>query len=139
MKDYYISLPDKFIFNLSLPIRISDINYGNHLGHDSLVSILHEARMTFLKKNNFAEANEHFGLIMSALHVVYKNQAFYGDILNISIGVNEVSYISFELCYLVKKDEIEIARAMTKMVCFDYLTQKVMKIPADLASLLKNY
>ena len=29
-------------------VRIADINYGNHLGHDRLVSLLHQARVEAL-------------------------------------------------------------------------------------------
>lgn len=28
-----------------LTVRVTDMNYGRHLGHDALVSLLHEARM----------------------------------------------------------------------------------------------
>ncbi|MCU0364969.1 MAG: hypothetical protein MUE93_04775 [Ignavibacteriaceae bacterium] len=35
-----IETPDKFIFSTEIPIRITDINYGGHLGNDSLLSII---------------------------------------------------------------------------------------------------
>ena len=28
-----------------LTVRVTDMNYGRHLGHDTLVSLLHEARI----------------------------------------------------------------------------------------------
>jgi len=40
-----IEIPDKFIYKTEIPIRITDINYGGHLGNDSLLSIIHEARV----------------------------------------------------------------------------------------------
>lgn len=131
-----INLPDQFIFSLKLPVRIYDVNYGNHLGHDSLVSLLHEARMVFLKEHHFSEANKEFGLIMASLHVLYKSQAFYGDELTISIGVSEVTRTSFYLIYVVQKIEIEVARAYTKMVCFDYEKQRIKKIPDGFLKIL---
>ena len=42
---------------LHIPVRITDVNYGNHVGNDSMVSIIHEARMQFLKKYGFSEMN----------------------------------------------------------------------------------
>ena len=44
-----IEIPGNPIYRVSVPVRITDINYGNHLGNDSMVSIIHEARMSFLK------------------------------------------------------------------------------------------
>lgn len=137
MLNQKIFLPDQFIFTVSLPVRIYDVNYGNHLGHDSLISLLHEARMAFLKKHHFSEANNNFGLIMSSIYVLYKNQAFYGDILKISLGVSEITKTSFQLTYLVQKNEIEVALACTKMACFDYQNQKIMKIPDEFLGILK--
>ena len=31
-----------------IPVRITDLNYGNHVGNDAFVSIIHEARMKWL-------------------------------------------------------------------------------------------
>ncbi len=45
------------LFSATLEVRISDINYGNHLGHDSLVSLLHEARVRFLRHLGYTELN----------------------------------------------------------------------------------
>ena len=44
-----IELPDNFPFTTSIPVRITDINYGGHVGNDTVLSIIHEARMQFLK------------------------------------------------------------------------------------------
>ena len=43
-----IELPEDFIFKTEIPVRISDINYGGHLGNDSLLSIVQESRVKFL-------------------------------------------------------------------------------------------
>ena len=40
-----LEMPEQFMGSFQVPVRITDINYGNHLGNDAFVSILHEARM----------------------------------------------------------------------------------------------
>ena len=51
-----IDLPEKFFdVEINIPVRITDINYGDHVGNDSLVGIIHEARMQFLQRYNFTE------------------------------------------------------------------------------------
>ena len=134
-----IDFPEKIIARLKIPVRITDINYGNHLGNDALVSILHEARVQWLQLNSYTELRvEHVGLIMSDLAVEYKNEAFYGDELDIAIAIGEISTVSFELYYRVTNQENkEIAKAKTGMVCYDYTAKKVAAIPLPFLSVIQ--
>jgi acyl-CoA thioesterase FadM len=50
-----LQLPQQFIFSTLIPVRITDINYGNHVGNDAILSLLHEARMQFLNKAGYTE------------------------------------------------------------------------------------
>lgn len=133
-----IELPEKKLYDIDLAVRISDINYGNHLGNDSLVSILHEARMQWLRSLNFTELTiDGSGLIMSDLAVEYKAEAFYGDKLRVSIFVTEPSAVSFDLYYSVlNQNKVLIARAKTGMVCYNYEKRKVVSIPESLKGIL---
>ena len=73
-----IIIPEKIITQIIIPVRITEINYGNHLGNDALVSILHEARMQWLSQLGYTELNiENTGLIMSDLAVEYKTRCDY--------------------------------------------------------------
>ena len=129
-----ITIPEHKIFSAIIPVRITDINYGNHLGNDALVSIIHEARMQWLASNNKTELQiDGVALIMADLAVEYKGEAFYGDVLNINIAVDEIQKVSFELYYEIStirnERSILIAKAKTGMVCFDYQARKVTSIP----------
>lgn len=134
-----ITIPDKIITQLTIPVRITDINYGNHMGNDALVSILHEVRMQWLTKLGYTELNiEDIGLIMSDLAVEYKKEAFYRDELTVAIAIGEISSVSFELYYRVSNQyNEEIAKAKTGMVCYDYAAKKVAAIPAKFLSLIQ--
>lgn len=138
---HHIHLPNKYHFTTTLPVRIYDINYGQHLGHDNFVTMLHEARVQYLKKLNQSEANI-FGLgwIMASLTVEYKNQAFYGDILTISLHVAPISKTSVECIHLITLDKTdkEIGRAKAKLTFFDYQEQKVKRIPDEFILFLKE-
>src|ERR1035437_284424 len=137
-----IDLPEKF-FNISIniPVRITDINYGDHVGNDSLVAIIHEARMQFLQHYGFTELNiEGIGLIMSDIIVEFKNESFYKDIVDIKMGRGDISKVSFELFYRLitirNNEEIIIANAKTTMVCYDYKLKKVVALPEKLKDIL---
>lgn len=138
-------LPTKFFPGVyTVPVRITDINYGNHTGNDSIVSIIHEARMQWLNSLGFTELNINgTGLIMADLALTFLQESFYGDIINIRMGVAAISGVSFDLYYelTVMRNGIqtEIARAKTGMVCFNYGVKKIAAIPVNLRSILEQY
>ncbi len=129
-----IELPNHFHFKTEIPIRVTDINYGGHLGNDSLLSIIQESRVQFLNSIGSTELN-FFGvaMIMSDVAVVYKSEGFYGEILVVEIAVDEISRVGFELLYKVteSKSNREIAIAKTGMVSFDYKNRKVVSVPDE--------
>ena len=72
-----IKLPTVFLFHADIPIRITDVNYGGHVGNDTLLSIIHEARVQFLKHHGYKEMNlEGLGLIMSDVMIEFKKELF---------------------------------------------------------------
>ena len=134
-------IPERKIFFTEIAVRITDINYGNHVGNDALVRILHEARVQWLTSKNYTELNiEGASLIMADLAVEYKGESFYGDLLIIEIAVGEISKAGFELYYIIhvnrNANNILIAKAKTGMVCFNYEEKKVREIPEKFAQLL---
>ncbi|HMJ47590.1 MAG TPA: thioesterase family protein [Ferruginibacter sp.] len=136
-----LEIPENVLANVSIPVRITDINYGNHVGNDSFVGIVQEARVLWLMTGGYDELNiEGAGLIMSDLAMEYKNESYYGDILEIKIGVNEISKISFNLYYVltVKRKDIEllVAKAKTGMVCYDYKARKITALPVRFITFL---
>jgi acyl-CoA thioesterase FadM len=138
-----IELPEKLLTSVSIPVRITDINYGNHLGNNSVVEIIHEARVQFLQQHGFTELNvAGTALIMSELLVEFKNESFYNDVLEIKIFCGEITRVSFELFYeiSVKRNEqlVIIALAKTGMVCYDYSVKKVSAVPEELRNILRK-
>lgn len=133
-----IDIPEKILLTVKLPVRITDINYGNHLGNDALVSILHEARVLWLKEGGYTELKiENVAMIMSDLAVEYKSEAFYGDELSVAISVGDVGRVNFDVYYSVSNQHNNvIAKAKTGLVCYDYENKKVAPIPENFKSFL---
>jgi acyl-CoA thioesterase FadM len=127
-----LDLPKKFVFFTNIPLRVSDINYGGHLGHDSVLTLTHEARVRFLAKHGFTEMDVYgAGLIISDAIIVYKSEAFWGEVVKIQIGISEFNKYGFDLIYKIteKKTKREIARVKTGMVFFDYKKRTVARVP----------
>lgn len=131
-----LDLPEQFIFTTKMAIRITDINYGNHLGNDAVLGIIHEARLRFLNHFGYSEKSiEGMGIIMTDSVINYKNEGRYGDILEVSMNVADVSKRSFDMYYLMVKsdDHKEIARAKTGMMFYDYEQSKIGETPSGFA------
>jgi acyl-CoA thioesterase FadM len=129
-----ISLPETFLFHTSIPVRITDLNYGGHVGNDALLSILHEVRLQFLKSMNYSEMNfAGTSLIMADVAIEFKSESFYGDTLLASVGCMDISRVGFDLVYKVEKTDgeklVPVAYAKTGMVCFNYESRKVSAVP----------
>ena len=128
-----LNLPDTFIFSTEMAVRITDLNYGNHLGNHALLGMVHEARMRFIKFCGY-ESELDFGgtaLIMADSAIVYKAEGFYSDVLQIDVTPAELHKYGFELYYRIsnKQTGVEVAQAKTGMLCFNYQTRKIVPLP----------
>ena len=138
-----IDLPETFSFSTLFAVRITDLNYGAHVGNDTVLSFIHEARVRYLHSLGYSELNlEGVGLIMADAALVFKNEMYYGDELLISIRAVEFSRVGFDLIYKIEKKPadqpvIVVALAKTAMVCFDYEQKKVVPLPENALASLK--
>jgi YbgC/YbaW family acyl-CoA thioester hydrolase len=137
-----IQLPENFIFHTEIAIRVSDLNYGNHVGNDSILTLMQEARTLFYRSMGFeSEVNldGSVGQIVSDAAVVYKSESFLGDTLQIEIAIGDISKYGFELFYRLtnKATGKEVARGKTGIVCFDYHKRKIAAIPEALKEKMK--
>jgi acyl-CoA thioesterase FadM len=131
-----IELPEKFSYETSIPIRITDLNYGNHVGNDTILSILHEARVQYLKHFEYGELDfAGVGLIMSDVAIEFKSEIFYGEKIIASVAAGDFSKFAFEIYYKLEKDNnskrILVAKAKTGMVCYDYSAKKIATVPGE--------
>ena len=134
-----LKLPDRFPFSTDIPLRINDINYGGHLGNDSILSLIHEARVQFLNSHGFSEKNvDGPGIIMVDAVIVYKSESFYGDIVTVDVAVADISKSGCDFYYRLANKEThkEIARAKTGIVFFDYEKRKVSGVPGKFLAIL---
>jgi len=136
-----LDLPKEFNFHVSIPIRITDINYGGHVGNDTVLTLLHEARMKFLYHYNFSEMNfGGVGLIMRDVTIEFKKELFYGDSVRVYVTVTNFSRVGFDVFYKMVKneDEIQVAIAKTGMVCYDYNIKKIASVPVTVLQTFNN-
>jgi acyl-CoA thioesterase FadM len=139
-----IVLPDHFPYSMKLPVRITDLNYGNHVGNDRVLTLAHEARVGFLQHIGVSELDigNGVGLIMATAELEFRAEIRFGDILQVSVGVRNLSRAGFDMIYrfVTERDGAEIlsAAVVTGMVCYDYGMKKVVSIPESFREKLSD-
>lgn len=134
-------LPEHFTFTTEIPIRITDLNYGGHVGNDSVLSILHEVRMQFLRHHGYTEMDlAGTGVIMADAAIEFRSEVFYGETLKASVAATEFSRVGFDLYYKLEKQTndkwVTAAAARTGMVCYNYNTKKIVSVPKEVCTRL---
>ena len=121
-----------FVFRTEMEVRITDINYGRHVGNDAMLGLLHEARLRFLANFGFSEEDiGGVGMLMGDAVVQFKAVAFRGDKLTVELGLADVERRTFDLMYRVTRagDGATVALAKTGMVAFDYAKNRLADLP----------
>ncbi len=71
-----------------LTVRVTDMNYGRHLGHDTLVSLLHEARIQALGALGLTEWDMGgYPSVVADLAVQYQSEARWPDALLVETAI----------------------------------------------------
>lgn len=114
-------------------VEVTDLNYGNHLGNDALVGIIHRARVHLLDQLSASEHNlgdGETGILMADLIVNYKGEGFLFDRLSVESSIGEVRSKGFRMFHRISAEQGRvIALAETGIVAFNYQKRKVVRIP----------
>lgn len=138
-----LDLPEHFIYSTDLTVRVNDLNYGAHVGNDNMLVLMQQARIEFYRANGFKDEvsfEGSVGQVIADALVIYKTEAFLGDVLTIQLAVADISKYGFDMLYLVTNKETgkEVARGKTGIVCFDYERRKIAVIPESLLSVISK-
>ena len=150
-----LDLPPEFRFSTRIKIRITDLNYGGHAGNDTILSLVHEARMQFLSSLGYTEMNiEGVGMIMADAAIEFRSELFYPERILVSVQAAGFSKIGFDLYYQVERQSAAdsqqsavdsqqsaadsqqpagrpqlVALVKTGMICYDYNRKKIVSLP----------
>lgn len=136
MERIKVTLPDAFPFSTIVPIRITDVNYGGHVGNDVFLSLVHEARQQFLYYYGYSEMNlAGAGIIMADAAIEYKRELNYRDEVKISVVCSNFDKLGFDIFYLIElkagEQWVTAGKVKTGMVCYDYKLKKVVAVPEE--------
>ena len=126
-------------FTYEMTIQLGHLNYRRHLGHDSIVRILHEARANLFHTLGLDELDLGDGktaVVTADMVVNYKSEGFMFDTLRIESHVDEMSPDGFRVFHRMTRDGQVVALAEVGLVGFDYATRAHVPIPATLKEAL---
>ena len=127
-----MELPDNYFFSMLMTVRVTDLNYANHLGNDAMVSLLHEARINFLNHYHFTESDINgIGMMVTDLAVIYRSEAFGNDLLKFDVGVTDYNKYGCDIIYRVTQEKTgkDVAFAKTGVVFFDFKVRELKHVP----------
>jgi acyl-CoA thioester hydrolase len=138
-----IDIPERVVFDTEIPLRASDLNYGGHLGNDSVLTLMQEARVLFYRSLGIKDEisiDGSIGQIITDAAISYKSESFMGDVLIVKIGISDFNKYGFDMFYQLVNNSSgkEVARGKTGIICFDYDKRKVSSIPASFLEKLKS-
>ena len=104
-------------------IEVTDLNYGNHMGNDALVGIIHRARVHLLQRLGAGETNlgdGKTGILLTDLAVNYKGEGFLFDKLIVESTIGELRPKGFRMFHRITTEQNRlIALAETGIVAFE--------------------
>jgi acyl-CoA thioester hydrolase len=131
-------------FVAPVSVRWSDIDMYQHVNHATMVTILEEARVPFLKEA-FAADITSTGLLIADVRVTYKGQLRLVDSpLQVSIWVKRLRAVDFTLGYEVRSisahpESKPAVIAESQLAAFHIEEQRLVRLSPDHREYLQRW
>lgn len=134
-----IDLPERFAFTTEIVVRVTDLNYGAHLGNDSMLSLIHEARARFFHSLGVSERDvDGTALVLADAAIAYRAEAFAGDPLRFEVAATDPSRVGCDLVYRVSRRGELVAEAKTGLVFLDPESRRPTALPQRMRDLVAD-
>jgi len=128
---------DQYYYTTHLTVRVTDINGANHLGNDSMISMISEARARFFYEFGIRENREDgLDIIVTDLATTYRTEAYARDQLQFEVGVMDFNKYGGDITFRITRpaDGTLVAMAKSGFVFFNHRTKQVIPMPASFAA-----
>lgn len=129
-----IDEPLSYPFKAQITTRITDLNYGGHVGNDRIFAFMHDARVQYFKYLGFKDeiSFDGLGIIQTDAAISYKAEIFAHEQIEIAVGIMDVNKYGCDLVYRFLKEDLKLAAlGKTGIVFFDYQKRKIAEMPAS--------
>ena len=137
MARLHLEFPEEcYCYRTQMEVRVTDINAAGHLGNDSMISMISEARARFLYEYGAeAASSDGIGTIVTDLATTYKAEAHARDLLLFGVGVADFNKYGGDVVFRISRpqDGALVAMAKSGFIFFDYRRSRVAPMPAAFA------
>jgi acyl-CoA thioesterase FadM len=142
MARLHLEFPEEcYCYRTQMEVRVTDINAAGHLGNDSMISMISEARARFLDEYGTDAPNEDgISTIVTDLATTYKAEAHARDLLLFEVGVADFNKYGGDVVFRISRprDGVLVAMAKSGFIFFDYRRSRVAPMPAAFAARFPN-
>lgn len=119
-----------------LEIRFADIDVMGHVNNAVFLSFFEQGRMSFFKQRIGQKWDwNKFGIIVARNEIDYLKPVLLHDEVYVSAEFGQMGNKSFQMVMRVFKKvddtEVDCAKGMVTLVCFDYEQQKTIPVPDE--------
>ncbi|WP_048305973.1 thioesterase family protein [Halomonas sp. PR-M31] len=133
MERLQLEFPDTdLVHRYPLSVRIGDMNYGRHLGHDAVITLFHESRAQMFVALGFREWDvAGYPSVVADLAVQYRAEAKWPDALEVETAIPPAEGHGFCVYQRLQRpaDKRTIAVARLNLVLLDPQAGKPVRIP----------
>ncbi|WP_136066198.1 acyl-CoA thioesterase [Modicisalibacter radicis] len=118
----------------ALTVRIGDLNYGRHLGHDAIVGLLHEARVRAFEALGHHEWDvAGYPSVVAELAIEYLGGSRWGDELEVETAILPAEGKALAVYQRLQRpaDARSVAVARVALVLLDPEQGRPVEVPAD--------
>lgn len=123
---------DAIIHRQPLSVRITDMNYGRHLGHDAVISIMHEARVNALAQLGMSEGDMGgYPCVAADLAVQYQAEARWPDSLVVETAIPAPGPRAIAVFHRIRRsgDDRLVATARINLMLVDPAAGRSVAVP----------
>ncbi|MGA7723089.1 MAG: thioesterase family protein [Ignavibacteriaceae bacterium] len=125
-----------FKHKIKINVRFSDLDAMRHVNNAAYLSYLEEARISYFNDVlNRPKNSLNFGVVIARIEIDYLQPIMLGDELEIITRVSKLGNKSSDVEHLIiiirGEARIHAASALTKLVSFDYQSQRSILIPEN--------
>lgn len=114
-------------FTWDVHVRFNDCDGMRHVNNAVYLTYVEDARIAFFQALNTSDGKGFFGrgIIVARTEVDYVKPALFGrGLVQITVDVQSIGDKSWRMGYVLRQGGIEVARAVTVMVGYDYATAR---------------
>ncbi len=125
------------MFEVSFPIRWSDMDFLGHVNNATYFTFFENARIAWLDSHGFTLDKE--GPVVLNASATYLNPLVYPKHISIKLNIHSIKNSSFMIDYEIYQEETLTTQGATKMVWIDYQTGQSKCVPDALRDFAANH